>query len=526
MAINRLLFIVIILAAFLRFYQIASNPPGLYWDEAAMGYDAYSILKSARDHHGKFMPLFPESFGDWKMPVYIYTLIPSVAVFGLSEFSVRFPSALSGTLTVLVFFYLIKKLTKDSKLALLSALFLAISPWHIQFSRAAFEATIGLFFFSTALLLLLVGFEKPKSWYFTASFIFFVVSIYSYHAYRIFTPLFLIFLFYLFRKEVLVNLKKIILPAAVSFILLLPIISFSLSSQGRDRLTSQSAFDKDKAEKIRIDFDQSSKRPLRFLSGYIFPRESYWSYLTLNAYLDHFSPNFLFTSGDSIGRHSQVDMGQIFLFDGVLLSLAIFFLKKLNSNTKKVILLWLFIAPIPATFVVPTPHALRSLQMVIPLTFLMATGAYYIFKNARLVVNCAIVFIMIYSFANYLHLLFSHYPKKFSADWQDGYRQMVKILKTHQERFDKVYITDIYNVPYIYLLFYLKYEPAKFQMQNGSRFSFDKYVFVKRDTHVFEKGQILYVAPVWEKVDGIWLDSTYDRQRRPIYNLWEVRSEN
>ena len=92
--------LIIILAFFLRFYRLGSNPPGLYWDEAAFGYDAYSLAKTARDHHGQFLPLFFESFGDWKLPGYFYLLIPSVKLFGLSEFAVRLPSALLGFLTV------------------------------------------------------------------------------------------------------------------------------------------------------------------------------------------------------------------------------------------------------------------------------------------------------------------------------------------------------------------------------------------------------------------------------------------
>src|SRR3990170_1873311 len=101
---------IVILAFILRFYKLSSNPPGLYWDETVFGYDAYSILKTAHDHHGRFLPLFFESFGDWKLPVYHYLLVPSIAVFGLNEFAVRFPSAFLGTLTVLMMYPLSKRL--------------------------------------------------------------------------------------------------------------------------------------------------------------------------------------------------------------------------------------------------------------------------------------------------------------------------------------------------------------------------------------------------------------------------------
>src|SRR3989344_6701054 len=98
--INRKLTLIIVLAAILRFWHVTQTPPALYWDEVSLGYNAYSILKTARDEHGKFLPLTNfGAFGDYKPPAYIYATVPSIAVFGLNEFAVRFPSALFGTLT-------------------------------------------------------------------------------------------------------------------------------------------------------------------------------------------------------------------------------------------------------------------------------------------------------------------------------------------------------------------------------------------------------------------------------------------
>src|SRR3989304_9431060 len=109
-----ILLTIIFLAAILRFYKLGTNPPGLYWDEAVLGYDAYSILNTGKDHHGETLPLFSESFGDWKLPGYHYLLVPSIAIFGLNEFAVRFPSALLGTLTVLLTYLLVKELFRLS----------------------------------------------------------------------------------------------------------------------------------------------------------------------------------------------------------------------------------------------------------------------------------------------------------------------------------------------------------------------------------------------------------------------------
>src|SRR3989338_5274337 len=136
---NFFLILILTVAAILRFYQLGANTPSLDWDEVAHGYNAYSILKTARDEYGYKFPLSFRSFDDYKPPIYTYLVVPSVAIFGLNDFAVRFPSALLGVLTVIFTYLMVLKLFKNKNIALLSSLFLAISPWHLQFSRVAFE---------------------------------------------------------------------------------------------------------------------------------------------------------------------------------------------------------------------------------------------------------------------------------------------------------------------------------------------------------------------------------------------------
>ena len=81
------------------------------WDEVAFGYNAYSLGIDGKDEFGKFLPIvYLESFGDYKPPVYAYLDIIPVKVFGLTPFAVRFPSAFFGVLTVLLTFFLTKRL--------------------------------------------------------------------------------------------------------------------------------------------------------------------------------------------------------------------------------------------------------------------------------------------------------------------------------------------------------------------------------------------------------------------------------
>jgi len=92
---------VLLLTIWLRFYQLGQLPGSLYWEEAALGYDAWSIAQTGADHHGHPWPVAAfESFGDWKPSGYFYALAPFVKVWGLRNWVVRAPAAVSGIMLV------------------------------------------------------------------------------------------------------------------------------------------------------------------------------------------------------------------------------------------------------------------------------------------------------------------------------------------------------------------------------------------------------------------------------------------
>ena len=157
-----LLGLILILAIVLRFWNLAGNPPGLTWDEAALGYNAYSLMLTGKDEYGNLLPLNLKSFGDYKPAFYAYLDIPFVAVFGLNELAVRLPSAIFGVFGVFGVYLLTSELFKKRSLALFAAFFLAISPWHIQFSRPAFEAGVALTFNIFAIYFFIKALEKKK----------------------------------------------------------------------------------------------------------------------------------------------------------------------------------------------------------------------------------------------------------------------------------------------------------------------------------------------------------------------------
>ncbi len=130
-----LFFLVFILALILRLVYLDQNPTFIS-DEASIGYNAYSVLKTGKDEWGKFLPLSFKSFGEYKLPAYIYLTVPSIAVFGLNEFALRFPSVVFGILTIWAIFLLGREMF-DRNVGLVAAFFTTFLKIEILWSRQA-----------------------------------------------------------------------------------------------------------------------------------------------------------------------------------------------------------------------------------------------------------------------------------------------------------------------------------------------------------------------------------------------------
>ena len=80
----------------LRTAALGSVPAGFNQDEACNGYDAYSLLHTGRDQHGNLLPVAIQAFNDYRMPLFDYSLIIPIGLFGLHPVSVRLGAAIWG----------------------------------------------------------------------------------------------------------------------------------------------------------------------------------------------------------------------------------------------------------------------------------------------------------------------------------------------------------------------------------------------------------------------------------------------
>lgn len=485
-----LLITIIALAAILRLWGLGEYP-ALNADEAAVGYNAYSLAQTGLDEHGNSWPVHFQSFNDFKPGIYFYIVLPFVKFFGLDVWSVRLPAALLGVLSVYLIYLLVKELFGKEKHALFSALLLAISPWHIHFSRGGWEVNVGTFFMTLGVLLFAKARSKPKL--FTFSFLSFALSIYAYHSTRIVIPALGLGLLLIYKDSIVKNVKSFAKAIVIATIVLLPLLFDLVGGNVFSRAAGVGLF-ADTGPLSRINEQRGEHEDFRSLPALVFHNKliNYGLAFTKN-WAEHYHGEFLFLSGDEIQRNKVPETGQLHLFELLFVAAGLIALVKKPKGWSPV-LVWLGVAPIAAALTFQSPHALRAHNMVIPLTIISGFGAAKVFevlsdsKKQRGILLVIFFGIIAWGLGRYAQMYWLHMSKEYPFSSQYGVEELVSYVASVEEKYDKVVVTDRYDQPYILFLFYSKYPPKEFQKDHvlsardqygfSTVRDFDKYTFI------------------------------------------------
>lgn len=466
--INWLLIAILVLAIGLRFWKLGSIPPSLTSDEASLGYNAYSILKTGRDEYGKFLPVIFKSFGDYKPGLYIYLDVPFVAALGLNEFATRLPSAVAGVISVYLIYLICSKLFAK-KLAIFAAFALSINPWSIYFSRGAWEVNVSLTLTLAGIYFFLKAMEKSK--YFILSALLFALTLLTYQGAKLSTGIVVVLLIFLYWKQIFkFERKHLFFGIGLGIVVSIPIV-LSLFNGQAGRLKVFSVFSYPRPKSYTQAFLDEGEEKVGDLNYYLFHSEGL-NFLRgiLGRFFNHFSGKFLFFEGDwSNPRQSAPYQGMLLLGDLLLVIIGIFSLiKKGWSKEALFVLLWLTFSPLPSALSRDQVHAVRALNMQVPLGILISFGMMALFDNFKKVAPIIIlsgVFALFY-FAGFIYFLdayFVHVPTHDSIYWNYGYKQVVEIVTPIQKKYKKIKVQQSFNQPYIYFLYYQKYDPFKYQ---------------------------------------------------------------
>lgn len=482
--------VILVIAALVRLLFLNVYPPSLNWDEVSLAYNAYSLLQTGHDEWGRFLPLSFEAFGEYKLPAYIYAAIPSVALFGLSEYGARIPSAMAGIVTVIFAYLIVWRVTQNRLMSLSAMGLLAIEPWHIFVSRSALEANLALCLVTVAVYFFIKGVEQGK--YFIWSSVFFVLSLYTYNSTRVFVPLLVLVLVLWFRKAFFQN-KKI---AFITITIFATLFAIGLPLAAREAAARyNSVLILDQGAINRINEMRGLFNGPEIVAKFLYNKPNYFIVAAANNYLSYFSPIYLFVTGGSQYQFSLPNFGLLYWLDLPFWVAGLWYLMRAKNRYLFVLLAWLLLAPIPAAITRETPHVLRSLNMFVPITLLSGIGMGYVFTALK---RKATIFSVVYSIGligvvGYQLLLFGlqytkTYPAQFSCTWQYGSKEMVSYITNYQKEYDKVLITKLYGEPHIFLLFFAPITPKDYYTDpNLIRYNqtnhawvdqFDKYIFV------------------------------------------------
>ncbi|OGM21732.1 hypothetical protein A2714_05530 [Candidatus Woesebacteria bacterium RIFCSPHIGHO2_01_FULL_38_9] len=483
------LVVVLAIASFLRLWKISEVPVSLFGDELDVGYHAYSILKTGRDYSGNFMPLHFQSLAEWRTPLYLYSSVPTVALFGISPLGVRLPAASFGILGVLGIYLLIKELlsiaTKRGDIsiegvAILSAAILALSPWHIQYSRAAFEVTelfafliFGLYFFFRSLR------ESKFLW---VSVLLLTLTPWIYSTAKLFTPVLLLFLFIVWRKEILCMTRMILVKGAIAGIIVgLPIAYSILFGGGTQRAAYTSVFTDPTIEpEVGTARFRDAVMANNLDLGYIpAPRQrlfhnkvTFWAENISKNYLQSFSFDFLFEEGDSNLRHSIKGTGQFYKIEVIALVLGVvfFFTSKIDRRIKAFLIFWIIVGALPAELTRDGGnHATRLFIILPPLLFLISYGLIDLFSRLKgkirfLLTSCYLLLIAL-SFIFYQHTYWVHNPWDSERWWHAGFKEAILAVKEIDEQYNKVIISMAGEPAWIFFAGLYQYPPDKWQRE-------------------------------------------------------------
>jgi len=477
--------LIIVVAIFFRLYDLSGVPPQPTVDEVSIGYNAYSILKTGADEYGAKFPILLRAYDDWRPALYVYLVIPFIALFDLNVLAVRLPSVILSTLSVIAIYLLLKELFKNSNLKLeignwkfdipiiATALF-AISPWHIYISRLGHEVNASYAFFIFGLLFFFRFVNKEK-WSLYLSALFLALSFDSYQSTKLVAPVILLALVILYFKKLIANKKTVIISALIGFFVALPILATSFGQNALIRFKATNILEYSveyfETQKARHDEDKTRGDIL----GVLFDNRKIASGLLISkAYLSHLDPQWLFLN-EGGEQFKAPNLGLLYLFELPLIVLGLLFVARIGIPVKTVrfIFIWAAIAIIPGAITTGYAHPMRIFSFL-PLPQIFAAIGFLVFvsyfKRYRTTILAGLVFVGIIFAFWFFHSYFTLVPRELSRHFQYGVLQALDEAARIESSYDRVVVSnrDRLFESYMFYLYLHKIDPASYQAQGGT----------------------------------------------------------
>lgn len=427
----------------LHLYKLENLPLGLYTDEASIGYNAFSIAQTGVDEWGRHWPVFFEAFGEWKNPLYIYTVALFFKLFGVSTYLLRFVSFFYFFFFQIAFSLFAWRLFKDRRIVLLSLLFTSVVPYLFLLSRVSFELlsllpflVLFLFFwhFASSLHTTFIS----RLYYFFFAGISAGLMLYTYSTARLFVPILIVITAVLYYRQLAWR----------------PLVAFLFGFLGTSSMY------------LWFSITHSTAMTARFRAlSYIYDSSLTFyekAHLFLVNYTSYFSLDFLVFSGDGNLRHHIGYGGQFSVVIFVLFLVGLFVWVAFQYYKNKFWLLLfclLFLSPVAASLTLDSEHALRS-HIILPFILLFSLLGFSklieYFSHYRSVLSFGIVFLVLFEALFYIHFFFVQYPAHSIPYFSSyGFEELFSDFMSRKGDYEIIIDPEIGStVPYIYVLYY------------------------------------------------------------------------
>ncbi len=430
-----ILFFILIVGSLVRLVAIGQFPNALNVDEASSGYDAFSLMKYGVDRGGNSYPVYLYAWGSGQSVLYSYLMIPVLMITGLCEYGIRLPMAIIGIISLYVFYYLIKNIFDNKRMALISVAFFAICPWHIMKSRWGMECNIFPDIILLSTLLFVLGLKKKKTSLQILAFIGFAISSYSYGTGYLFLPVYILGMlgYLIYKKEI--TIKKSIIYLLIMFVICIPIILYiAINTFGLNQIS----IGKVTIPKLLVNrYDEVST----VFSGNI---------------IENCVDNLLATLRILILQTDGLEWNAISQFGMFYIISIIFFIIGLKTSIGKyrdniynqIMNIWMLAAIVLSAFCDANINRINIIM--IPCIYYIVVGIYE-FLNKYKVATLCLCTIYIVLFAEFMYVYTSKDYNEYYT-FTSGVEGIVDYCNSLDE--DTVYCQYSFKEPFIYFMFY------------------------------------------------------------------------
>lgn len=412
--------LILAVATFLRFFKLGSLPPGLHPDEAANGLDVISMF----DSH-KFAAIYDTNGPREALFLYLQAIpvwigkVTGWAPLIFTPLSLRIAPAIIGVATVYGIYLLGKELF-NKNVGIFAAAALAVSAWHIQFSRNGFRAIMAPLALVFLFYFFIRAYKNGKIQDYIGTGISLALGFYTYLSFRM-VPLvlfaLLIYIFFTDKEFFKKNLKKIGILSAVFFVIMIPmIVHFAHVPADIAGRSSTSIFNP----------DTNGGSPIKALTDNVVKTAEMFNF-----------------KGDQNFRHNVNGEPMLDIFIGILMWVGVVIsLVRIKKIEYFLLIMWFGALSLPELLTSEgIPHALRIVG-VIPVVFLWAAiGLNWVLEKTKIkqTMYVGMAAILIVSGAAGFYKYFVQFPS-FSEAREAYAENMVQIARdiNKQEKGTKV----------------------------------------------------------------------------------------